>query len=65
MPSHASVWQHGKAYDLNTFLLNGAGWLLTDAKGINAKGQIVGAGFLSGDPKRHFYNYTTKRALPQ
>ena len=48
---HAFVWQHGRAYDLNSCLSNGAGWLLTDARGINDKGQIVGTGFLARDPK--------------
>lgn len=35
--THAFVWQHGKAYDLNDCLMNGAGWLLTDARGINGR----------------------------
>ena len=53
---HAFVWQHGRVYDLNTCLSNGAGWLLTDARGINAKGQIVGTGFLAQDPKEPAVN---------
>ena len=58
---HAFVWRHGKAYDLNACLSNRAGWLLTDARGINAKGQIVGYGFLDANPKYH--NYIRKRAF--
>ena len=58
---HAFVWQHGKAYDLNACLSNRAGWLLADARGINAKGQIVGYGFLESALGHH--NYNRKRAF--
>ena len=40
---------------------NRAGWLLTDARGINAKGQIVGYGFLESALGHH--NYNRKRAF--
>lgn len=58
---HAFVWQHGRTYDLNVCLINGAGWLLTDARGINAQGEIVGYGFLDSDPK--YQSYTGRRAF--
>lgn len=34
--------------DLNGLLLNGAGWTLTEADGINGAGQIVGTGVING-----------------
>ncbi|HEY9742289.1 MAG TPA: hypothetical protein V6C90_17525 [Coleofasciculaceae cyanobacterium] len=49
--NHAFVWRNGKMRDLNNFLLPGSGWELTAATGINNKGQIVGAGKFSGQPK--------------
>lgn len=38
--SHAFLWDNGTLIDLGT-LLQGTGWYLTDAYGINDKGQIV------------------------
>ncbi len=38
-------------YDLNTYLLDGAGWTLIEAWGINADGQIAGWGTLDGNDR--------------
>ena len=43
--SHATLWDDAGLIDLNTFLpadLAAAGWVLTEAKGINDNGVIVG-----------------------
>ena len=40
----AFIWEDNKMIDLNTLLPQNSGWRLTDAKGINNKGQIVGKG---------------------
>ena len=48
-PSHAFVHTDAKgSIDLNTVLDNGTGWVLNDAKGVNASGKIVGEGTLNG-----------------
>jgi probable HAF family extracellular repeat protein len=42
---HATLWEGTTIFDLNNLLdPSGAGWLLTDALGINDQGQIVGIG---------------------
>jgi RHS repeat-associated protein len=46
--SHAVMWKDGQIVDLNSFVPDGSGWLLTHAEGINDKGQIVGDGVLNG-----------------
>ncbi|MFL5962431.1 MAG: DUF6531 domain-containing protein [Gaiellaceae bacterium] len=46
--SHAVLWKDGQIVDLNSFVPDGSGWLLTHAEGINDKGQIVGDGVLNG-----------------
>jgi uncharacterized protein (TIGR03437 family) len=44
--SHAMVYTNGTMYDLNRQLVNGSGWQLTAAAGINNAGQIVGTGII-------------------
>jgi uncharacterized protein (TIGR03437 family) len=44
--SHAMVYTNGNMYDLNRQLVNGSGWQLTAATGINNAGQIVGTGII-------------------
>ena len=46
--SRAFVYRGGKFQDLNTLLINGGGWTLRRATGINAKGQICGEGIYKG-----------------
>jgi hypothetical protein len=57
-PSAASVLEHavlwrsdGSVVDLNTHIDPGSGWLLRYARGLNNAGQIVGRGFLNGQPR--------------
>jgi hypothetical protein len=38
------------AVDVNTLLPANSGWVLSEVKGINASGQMVGDGFLNGQP---------------
>jgi probable HAF family extracellular repeat protein len=46
--SHAFVWFNNKMRDLNNLLPPNSGWELTQALGINDKGQIVGYGTHDG-----------------
>ncbi|MFT7678229.1 MAG: hypothetical protein ACI8QC_002215 [Planctomycetota bacterium] len=39
-----AVWHDSVLYDLNALLVNGQGWALDDAYGINDRDQIVGFG---------------------
>ena len=49
---HASVWlSGGSARDLNDLIPVNAGWVLTEARGVNDAGQIVGNGLLNGQPR--------------
>ena len=43
--SHAFIWEDNQIFDLNSLLVNGSGWQLTQATAINDLGQIVGYGF--------------------
>jgi probable HAF family extracellular repeat protein len=46
---HAFLWSVSRGMiDLNTLLPPGSGWVLTNASGINANGQIVGTGTING-----------------
>jgi hypothetical protein len=46
--AHAFAWtQSGGMKDLNT-LISSPGWVLLEARAINAKGQIAGLGTLNG-----------------
>ncbi len=44
----AYLWYDGEAYDLNSFLPPGSGWILNEAYGINEQGDIVGRGEFAG-----------------
>ena len=48
-PLHAFIYSDDIMQDLNKLIPADSGWLLTEAKGINQSGQIVGYGFLDGD----------------
>jgi len=50
-PAHAFVYREGKMQDLNTLIPKDAGWVLTDACGINDRGQIVGNGEHNGQQR--------------
>jgi probable HAF family extracellular repeat protein len=47
--SVAFLYSDGKMRNLNDMIPANSGWMLTDATGINNRGQIVGTGFLNGD----------------
>ena len=42
--SHAFIWEKGQISDLNSLIVGGYGWDLTQATGINDLGEIVGYG---------------------
>ena len=44
----AFIWHDSKMTDLNTLIPAESGWTLTDAKGLNNQGQIVGQGKYNG-----------------
>lgn len=46
--SHAFLWESGSLQDLNTLIDAQSGWVLTEARGINRQGQIVGRGRFNG-----------------
>jgi probable HAF family extracellular repeat protein len=45
----AFLWENGTMYDLNTLLVGGSGWMLSEATAINNVGQIVGSGLINGE----------------
>jgi probable HAF family extracellular repeat protein len=48
---HAFVYSGGKIKDLNSMIPAGSGWVLIEADGINASGQIVGMGTHNGQER--------------
>ena len=44
----AVLWRGGSALDLNTLLPAHSGWVLTEARAVNDRGQIVGSGVWNG-----------------
>ena len=48
---HAVLWQDGHVRDLNDLLPADSGWRLTVAADVNESGQIVGQGYLDGQPR--------------
>lgn len=57
----AFLYRGGRMLGLNALLRAGSGWVLETATGINAGGQIVGAGRFHGKP--HAYLLTPSKAL--
>ena len=50
--SRATHWTwDAKPTDLNTVMMNGAGWVLQRAVKVNERGQIIGTGTLNGQPR--------------
>ena len=43
--SRAFLWKDGRMLDLNRCIRSNSGWSLTEARSINGKGEIVGAGY--------------------
>ena len=54
VPGQTAAFLHNGAQmiDLNTRLVNPAGWRLEEATGINNKGEIVGSGTYNGEKPR-------------
>ena len=53
--SRATHWTwDAKPTDLNTVMINGAGWVLQRAVKVNERGQIIGTGTLNGQPRGFF-----------
>jgi len=53
---HAFLYSNGKMYDLTRQLVDGSGWQLCFASGINDAGQIAGTGLIQG--QRHAFLLT-------
>ncbi len=53
--THAFLWQNGSMIDLNQLMPLNGGWQLTEARGINASGQIVGWGQINNQEHAFFY----------
>ena len=49
--ARAILISSGVMYDLNELIPNGSGWVLTEARGINDSGRIVGTGWLNGQQR--------------
>jgi probable HAF family extracellular repeat protein len=47
---HAVMWTGGQLVDLNSVIGPNSGWVLTTATAINDGGEIVGSGYLDGEP---------------
>jgi probable HAF family extracellular repeat protein len=45
---HAFLWHRGVMTDLNSLIPADSGWVLTEARGINKAGEIVGSGIING-----------------
>ncbi len=50
----AAIWRDDEAIDLNDLIMDGSSWKLRRAYDINTRGQIVGAGVLSGVYRQAF-----------
>ena len=50
------LWDGNAMTDLNSILVNGVGWTLFNAAGINDSGQITGSGLING--KQHAFLLT-------
>ncbi|HEY9605578.1 MAG TPA: hypothetical protein V6C85_28500, partial [Allocoleopsis sp.] len=49
LDTHAILWEEGVMTDLNSLIPLDSGWLLSDARGINNTGQIVGYGSINSE----------------
>lgn len=51
MGSDTLLWRHGRVYDLNVFLPSESGRSLSEARGTNNRGQIIGTGRGDGNQR--------------
>lgn len=63
--THAFLYENGQMIDLNSLLPQGSGWVLVQGYGINDQGQIVGSGFLNGEPEAFRLNLENQSAVPE
>ena len=54
-----------QAYDLNNYLLNGTGWTLQYAEGVNNAGQIAGYGTINGATHAFLLTPVSAAAVPE
>lgn len=47
----AVLWRDGVVVDLNDYVPEGSGWVLTSAVDVNARGDILGRGTLQGSAR--------------
>lgn len=52
----AFLYEDGDLFNLNSFLVNPAGWVLLSAEGINEQGQIIGFGTFNGQTRAFLLN---------
>lgn len=64
MPAVATVWENGVAIDLNTLLPPGSGWVLTNADGINDRGDITGTGTFGGVSRAFLLERRAENDMP-
>lgn len=48
---HAFIWANGQMQDLNNLIPSDSGWVLSEARSINNKSQIVGFGVINGQTR--------------
>jgi probable HAF family extracellular repeat protein len=58
-PQAAVLWRQGQPLDLQAAVINGDGWELVEAIGINNDGVIVGRGTFQGQPRSWLLTPTT------
>ncbi|MBW7886006.1 MAG: DUF3466 family protein [Caldilineaceae bacterium] len=49
--AHAFLWENGQMQDLNNLIPADSGWVLSEARAINNKGQIAGFGVINGQTR--------------
>ncbi|MDO8336095.1 MAG: hypothetical protein Q7T74_04950 [Candidatus Saccharibacteria bacterium] len=60
--THATLWNNGSIFDLNSLIDPSSGWNLWSAQSINNLGWIVGSGFFNG--QQHAFLLSDTRYAP-
>ncbi|HYF37798.1 MAG TPA: choice-of-anchor M domain-containing protein, partial [Prosthecobacter sp.] len=63
-PAVATIWKDGAAIDLNSWLPPGSGWVLTNADGINDRGDITGTGTFGGASRAFLLQNASVNDMP-